>query len=85
MKPATGAMPLWQSALLVQGCQLKADDKFFSLELCPIGDRIICTPTMNGVMVPFNLEVTVGESVTITWDNELSRYLVTMGGRRVAA
>jgi hypothetical protein len=40
---------------------------------------------MNGCMVPFNVDVMIGEFVTITWDTELSRYLVTTAGHQSAA
>jgi hypothetical protein len=88
MKPPTranSALPVWQSALLTQGCQVRSGGRIFFLELLPIGDRIVCTPIVSGWMVPFQLNVTVGQMVTITWDPELSRYLVTTADQRLAA
>ena len=88
MKPPTrakGTLPVWQSALLAQGCQVHSGDHTLSLDLVPVEDRIVCTPTISGWMAPFHLKVTVGQPVTITWDLELSRYLVTTMGRRLAA
>ena len=88
MRPPTranNALPVWQSALLTQGCQVQSGGCFFCLELLPVGDRIVCTPTVSGRMVPFQLSVTVGQLITITWDHELSRYLVTTAGQRLAA
>lgn len=77
--------PIWQSALLTRGCEVKAAGQFFPLELHPVGDRIVCTPTISGAMLPFNFNVTVGQPVTITWDSDLSRYVVTSGGQKEAA
>lgn len=80
-----GPLPIWQTALLTQGCRVKSGKKFFPLELHPVGDRVVCTPTVSGAMLPFNVEVIIGQPVTITWDNELSRYIVTAGGMPEAA
>ena len=88
MKPPTQAqhpLPVWQSALLTRGCQIRSGSRLFSLEMQPIGDRIVCTPAVDGSMVPFNLPVTIGEPVTIRWDDELSRYLVTTARQRLVA
>lgn len=88
MKPSTIAdnpLPVWQSALLTHGCQVKSADHFFPLELHPVGDRIICTPSVSGSLLPFDVRVTVGQPVTITWDTELSRYIVTAAGQPEAA
>jgi hypothetical protein len=82
---ANSALPVWQSALLTQGCQVHSGGQIFSLELLPVGDRIVGTPTISGWMAPFHLVVTVGQPVTITWDHELSRYLVTTPEQRLAA
>ena len=57
-------LPIWQSALLSQGCQVHSAGQFFPLELRPIGDRIVCTPTVSGSLLPFNVAVTVGQPVT---------------------
>jgi hypothetical protein len=88
MKPPTkanSALPVWQSALLTQGCHVHSGGHIFCLELLPIGDRIVCTPSVSGWLGPFHLRVKVGQVVTITWDHELSRYLVTTSGQRLAA
>jgi hypothetical protein len=34
--------------------------------------------------LPFNIQVRVGQTVTITWDRELSRYVVWLGGKIAA-
>ena len=34
--------------------------------------------------MPFNVPVSVGQTVTITWDNEESRYVVTVAGKAAA-
>ena len=78
-------LPIWQTALLTQGCRVKSGDQFFPLELHPVGDRIVCTPTVSGALLPFNVDVIMGQPVTITWDNELSRYIVKAGGMPEAA
>ncbi len=78
-------LPIWQTALLTQGCRVKSGSEFFPLELHPAGDRIVCTPSVSGSLLPFNVEVKVGRPVTITWDRELSRYIVTTGGMPEAA
>jgi hypothetical protein len=36
-------------------------------------------------MLPFGVKVLVGHTVTITWDRELSRYIVEALGEQVAA
>jgi hypothetical protein len=50
-----------------------------------VGDCIVCTPTVSGALMPFNVEVIIGQPVIITWDNELSRYVVNAGGVPEAA
>lgn len=82
---ADSALPIWQSALLTRGCGIQSGSGFIPLELRPVGERIICTPSASGALLPFNVNVTVGEPVTITWDNELSRYVLTANGRPIAA
>jgi hypothetical protein len=78
-------LSIWQSALLSQGCQVHSAGQFFPLELHPVGDRIVGTPTVSGSLLPFNITVAVGQPVTITWDTELSRYIVTADGPPKAA
>jgi hypothetical protein len=78
-------LPIWQTALLAQGRKVHSGGEFFPLELHPIGDRIVCTPSVSGSLLPFNVEVIVGLPVTITWDSELSRYIVSAGGQPEAA
>ena len=78
-------LPIWQSALLSQGCRVQSSGEFFPLELRPAGDHIDCTPSVSGSLLPFNVSVTVGQPVTITWDSELSRYIVTADGPPKAA
>lgn len=78
-------LPIWQSALLTHGCEVNSGGDFFPLELHPVGDRIVCTPSVSGSLLPFNVSVRVGQPVAITWDSELSRYIVTAGGRPIAA
>lgn len=88
MKPpntATSRLPIWQTALLTQGCCLFSGGQLFPLELRPIGDRLVCNPVLNGSMEPFNVYVTAGEAVIIQWDDELSRYIVRTSGQRLAA
>jgi hypothetical protein len=78
-------LPIWQSALLSQGCQVHAAGEFFPLELRPVGDRIVCTPSVSGSLLPFNVTVTGGRPVMISWDATLSRYVVTADGPPKAA
>jgi hypothetical protein len=82
---ADSPLPIWQSALLTRGCEVRCGDTFFSLELQPVGDRIFCTPSASGSLLPFNVDVIIGQPVAISWDRELSRYIVTAGGEPVAA
>ncbi len=79
------SLPLWQKALLVQGCVVQSESRFLPLKLQPVGDRIVCTPSVSGRMLPFNVRVKVGQPVTITWDDELSRYIVWAAGHPLAA
>jgi hypothetical protein len=82
---ADSPLPIWQKALLTRGCEVSSDGQFFPLELRPVGDRIVCTPTVSGSLLPFNVSVIIGQPVAITWDNELSRYIVMAGGAPIAA
>ncbi len=88
MKPPSQArtpLPIWQSALLTHGCEVESGGQFFPLELHPLGNRIICTPVMSGSLQPFDVPVLPNQPVTITWDDELSRYIVRIAGHRRAA
>ncbi len=78
-------LPVWQSALLTHGCEVNSGGLLIPLKLHPVGDGIVCTPTVSGCMLPFQVCVTVGQPVTITWDHELSRYIVWTAGQRLAA
>ena len=70
-------LPVWQSALLALGCQLDiGSSHLLPLELRPVENGILCTPPFSGDMLPFDLSVQLGQTVTITWDSALSRYLV---------
>ena len=70
-------MPVWQTALIALGCQLDVGrSQLLPLELHPVENSIVCTPPFSGAMRPFDVPVEVGQIVTITWDSELSRYLV---------
>ena len=82
---AESPLPVWQSALLTRGCEVNVEGRFVPLELYPAGDRIVCTPSVSGFLMPFNVSVAIGEPVAITWDSELSRYIVTARGQAVAA
>jgi hypothetical protein len=88
MQPPTqleGPMPVWQSALLAQGCQVDIGSEILPLKLEPVGNSLTCTPTFSGSLLPFGVRVLVGQTVTITWDSELSRYIVEALGEQVAA
>jgi hypothetical protein len=39
----------------------------------------------HGFMLPFQIPVSMGQTVTISWDNESSRYIVESMGRKTAA
>jgi hypothetical protein len=78
-------MPVWQSVLLTHGCQLDNGSQILPLKLEPRGDCLRCTPTFSGLMLPFGMPVRVGQSVTISWDNDLSRYIIESRGKRKAA
>jgi hypothetical protein len=88
MQPPTqleGPMPVWQSALLAQGCRVDIGSEILPLRLEPFGNSLRCTPSFSGSMLPFGVRVLVGHTVTITWDRELSRYVVEALGEQVAA
>ena len=70
------SMPVWLNVLVVHGCQLDTGSQVLPLPLEPVGDSLHCTPTASGSMLPFNVPVCVGQCVTITWDHEVSRYIV---------
>ena len=87
-KPKTGApisMPVWQSVLVAHGCQLDTGNQILPLPLEPVGESLHCTPKTSGSLLPFNVPVLVGQTVTITWDSELSRYVVEWLGEMIAA
>ena len=71
-------MPVWVNVLLVHGCQLDTGSQVLPLQLEPVGDSLHCTPTASGSMLPFNVAVRVGDAVTINWDSDISRYIVTV-------
>ena len=78
-KPKSGApiaMPVWQSVLVAHGCQLDNGNQILPLRLEPVGASLHCTPSSSGSLLPFNVPVCVGDTVTITWDSVLSRYIV---------
>lgn len=77
--------PVWQSVLLVHGCQLDTGSQIVPLKLEPLGDSLRCTPVFNGSMLPFGIPVRVGQTVTISWDSSLSRYIIESRGERKAA
>ena len=70
------SMPVWQSVLVAHGCQLDTGNQTLPLQLEPVGECLHCTPRPSGSILPFNIPVRVGQTVTITWDSELSRYIV---------
>jgi hypothetical protein len=78
-------MPVWQSVLLTIGCQLDNGRRILPLKLEPRGDCLRCTPTFSGPMLPFDMPVRFGHRVTISWDNDLSRYIIESRGKRKAA
>jgi hypothetical protein len=78
-------MPVWQSVLLTHGCQLDNGRQILPLKLEPLGDCLSCTPTFSGSILPFDMPVRVGQTVTISWDSDLSRYIVESRGKRKAA
>ncbi len=84
-KMSDGPLPVWQRALLARGCEVQKAGQFFPMELQPIGDRIYCTPSVSGALVPFNVRVKIDQTIIITWDSERSRYIVTGAGNPVAA
>ncbi len=79
------ALAIWQSALLTQGCKVDSGCGFIPIELHPVGNGIVCTPTASGSLLPFHIPVTLNQPVTITWDDDLSRYIVKTEGERRAA
>ena len=84
-KDVQTAIPVWQSALLSQGCHLDDGSRIIPLKLEPRGNCLRCTPAVSGSMMPFGMPVSIGQTVTISWDNELSRYIVEASGIRRAA
>jgi hypothetical protein len=63
---------------------LDTGSKALPLKLEPVGECLHCTPRSSGAISPFNIRVRAGQTVTITWDRELSRYIVWLGGRIAA-
>ncbi len=82
---AHAALPVWQSALLTQGCMVDSGCGFIPIELHPVGDRIVCSPSVSGSLLPFHVDVILNQPVTITWDDELSRYIIKAAGQKRAA
>jgi len=79
------SLPVWQSALLAHGCRLDIGSRTLPQQLEPVGACLCCTPNANGSMLPFNIPVLVGQTVTISWDDELSRYIVDSRNGKIAA
>jgi hypothetical protein len=79
------SLPVWQSALIAHGCKLETGDQTLPLHVEPVGEALHVIPTFSGSMLPFHIPVRVGQTVTITWDSELSRYIVKARGRKTAA
>jgi hypothetical protein len=79
------SMPVWQSVLVAHGCQLDTGTQILPLPLEPVGESLHCTPRTSGSLLPFNVPVRIGQTVTITWDSELSRYVVEWPGETIAA
>ena len=78
------SLPLWQNVLVVHGCQLDTGNQILPLPLEPVGESLHCTPAATGSMLPFNIPVHVGQTVTITWDSDVSRYIVTVEEKTAA-
>lgn len=78
------SLPVWQSVLLAHGCQLRTEDQTLSLPLESVGESLHCTPTSSGSMLPFNVSVSVGQTVTVTWDSDVSRYVVNVEEKAAA-
>jgi hypothetical protein len=77
-------MPVWQSVLVAHGCQLDNGSQILPLLLEPVGECLHCTPTSSGSMLPFNIPVCVGQTVIISWDRKLSRYIVESLGEKIS-
>ena len=58
------------------GCQVNAGSQLLPLDLRPVENGLLCTAPVSGAILPFDVPVEVGQTVTISWDSELSRYLV---------
>ena len=82
---AQNGLPVWQSVLLTHGCHVDNGNQIVPLKLEPLGNSLRCTPAFNGSMLPFDLPVRVGHTVTISWDINLSRYIIESRGQRMAA
>ena len=78
------SMPAWQSVLVAHGCQLDTGRETVPLSLEPVGECLYCTPRSSGSILPFTIPVRPGQTVTIAWDRELSRYIVQLG-EKIAA
>jgi hypothetical protein len=78
-------MPVWLNALVVRGCHLDNGSEVMPVKLVPVGDRLHCIPASNGFMLPFQIPVSMGQTVTISWDYESSRYIVESMGKKIAA
>ena len=79
------SMPVWLNALVVRGCQLDNGSEVLPLKLELVGDCLHCIPTSNGFVLPFQILVSMGQIVTISWDNASSRYIVESMGKKTAA
>ena len=78
------SMPVWQSVLVAHGCLLDTGNQTWPLQLEAIGECLHCTPRSSGSIMPFNIPVRVGQSVTIRWDSDLSRYIISLSGKIAA-
>ena len=78
------SMPVWQSVLVAHGCQLDTGSQTLPLRLEPGGECLHCTPRASGSILPFNIPVRLGQTVSIAWDTELSRYIVWLEEKTAA-
>ena len=77
-------MPVWQSVLVAHGCQLVTGSQTLPLQLEPGGEYLHCTPSSSGSILPFNIQVRLGQTVNIAWDSEMSRYIVWLDDKTAA-
>jgi hypothetical protein len=73
-------LPVWLAALMASGCEVRSSEGARQVDWRCISGRAVYTNRGAGaeVMLPFNLDVRQGETVTVAWLPGESGYTVEL-------